>query len=389
MEKGRGVIKKSGLFFLLVCMLFIRGDTAFGVEVNSSTEIYTFNVTGCQANETSVGCAEAWIRFNCSIDNYAYIDYVDFEIDDVEYETDRNLAHFWYDWHKGVTTEDTNTEIEFQKVKIYDVSEGIAQYFPSIEVTHVCDACDYNVTVGDCNTSDLRVVEYIGDGSANCTSYNSTQSCDYCTPDWSVTSECLSNNTEYRTYSDANSCYGVTGLYSDSCDYSYADCNQWINCSFLTLDFECGYDEHPLIELTGNRIFWYCTMNDVSTEYKCISYVKEAGHTIQTNPQQKSYSTGLLSREQESREFFSAENGLVNPYFTTDNLKNNRTYIFGVECSSENGNIRTEQYVTPIYQDLDVIASRSLWLKDNTGYIVGGLIVVVFIFLIVYLVMPR
>jgi hypothetical protein len=135
MKKGGGVVKKGMLFFLLVCMLFISGDTAMGVEVNSSTEIYTFDVTGCQANVSSVGCAEAWIRFNCSISNYAYIDYVDFEIDDVEYETDRNLAHFWYDWHKGVTTEDTNTEIEFQKVKIYDVSEGIAQYFPSVEVT--------------------------------------------------------------------------------------------------------------------------------------------------------------------------------------------------------------------------------------------------------------
>lgn len=375
------------LIVLLFALMMI--PVAFGVEVNSSTEIYTFNVTGCQANETSVGCADAWIRFECNISNYAYIDYVDFEIDSIEHETDRNLNYFWYDWHKGITTEDVDTEIEFDKVKIYDVSEGISQYFPSISVDLLCDACDYNVTYGSCNPYDQRLVQYVGDGSANCTSYNVTESCDYCTPDWSITSDCLLNNTEFREYSDDNSCYSLTGLYSDSCDYEYTDCDTWISCSYLQDDLNCGYDENPLIELVGNRIFWYCSLEDTYIDANCISYVKEDNFVIQTNPQQKTFSTGLFSKEQETREFFTAENGLVNPYFTTDNLKTNRTYIFGVECSYEGGKSVEEHYVTPLYQDLDVVADRTLWVKQNTGFIIGILVVIAFIGILFIWVKPK
>jgi hypothetical protein len=372
-------MKKMWLAILMCLVLPI----AYGVQVNSSTEIYWFNVTECQANVSSVGCSAENIRMNCSISNYAFIDYVDFEIDDVYYESDQYNDHFWYDYYKPVTTVDTDTEIEWQKVKIYDVGTGVANFFPNIYIDHQCDACDYNVSYGTCNISDLRVVEYVGDGSANCTDYNATESCDYCTPLWSITSDCLVNNTEFREYSDANSCYALTGLYADSCDYSYTDCDTWINCSFLGVDFTCGYDANPLIEIAGNRIFWYCQLTNTSQDYNCISYVKQAGHTVQTNPQQKTFSTGLLSREQESREFFTAENGLVNPYFTTDNLKHNMTYIFGVECTSDNGRYTTEHYVTPLYENLDEIAYRGVWLRDNLGYVLGGLITLVVVVLII------
>ncbi len=353
-----------------------------GVEVNSSTEIYTFNITDCQANETSVGCVDAWIRFNCSISNYVYIDYTDYRIDNIDYVADRNLAHFWYDWHKGVTTVDIDTTIDFDRVIIYDVSDGIAQHFPSIEVTHQCDACDYNVSYGSCNISDQMLVTYAGDGSANCTDYNATESCDYCTPDWSITSDCLINNSEFREYSDGDSCYATTGLYEDSCDYWFTDCDTWIECSFLDDELDCGYDTVPLIEVTGNRIFWYCSPENTSVDYNCISYVKDGDMVVQTNPQQKTYSFGLLSlfsKEQEMREFFTASNGLVNPYFTTDNLKHNHTYVFGVECSYEDGKLTEEHYITPMYENLDVVAYRGVWVRQNAGFIFGGLIVVAII----------
>ncbi len=352
---------------------------ALGVEVNSSTEIYTFNITDCQANETSVGCPDAWIRFNCSISNYAYIDYVDFEIDSTEYLTNRNLAHFWYDFHKPITTIDTNTDIEFEKVKIYDVSAGIAQYFPSIEVTHICDACDYTISYGDCEITDQMNVTYTGDGSANCTSYNTTETCDYCTPDWEITSDCLINNTEFREYNDLNACFGLTGLASDTCNYWFADCDSWVECSFLEDDLDCGYDTVPLIEVVGNRIFWYCSPTNSSIDYSCISYVKDGEMVVQTNPQQKTFSSGIWGREQETREFFTAQNGLVNPYFTTDNLKHNRTYIFGVECSYDGGILTEEHYITPMYENLDVVAYRGVWVRNNAGFILGGLIVVAII----------
>lgn len=371
--------------WLIAIMVLFLLPLVQGVQVNSSTEIYWFNVTDCQANASSVGCAPEYIKLNCSISNYAYIDYVEFEVDDIYYEADQDYGHFWYDYYKPLTTVDTNAEIEWQKVQINDVGGGVANFFPSIEIDHVCDACDYNISYGTCNISDVRTVEYIGDGSANCTSYNTTESCDYCTPDWSITSDCLINNTEFREYSDAQSCYAVTGLYSDSCDYSFDDCDSWVSCSYLDTDFSCGYDENPLIEIAGNRIFWYCSI-DSEEDYQCISYVKQGSYTVQTNPQQKTYSLGLLSKEQETREFFTATNGLVNPYFTTDNLKHNTTYIFGVECSGEGGKMSTEHYVTPLYENLDELAYRGVWLKDNLGYVIGGAIVLILVVVVVSMV---
>lgn len=367
---------------LMILMLLLALPFVYGIEVNSSTEIYTFNVTGCQANETDVGCPDAWIRFSCSISNYVYIDYADYRIDGTDYTASRSDDHFWYDWHKGVTIEDTSTTIDFERGTIYDVSNGTALFFPSVNVSLECDACDYNITYHNCTLNDTRTVEYAGDGSPNCTSHNETENCDYCAPSWEITSDCLANNTELRTYYDSFGCYGITGLYSDSCGYTFPDCSQWINCSYLRQDMSCGYDSQPLIEIAGNRIFWYCSINETEESHHCISYVKEAGYTVQTNPQQKTFSSGIFAKEQETREFFTAQNGLVNPYFTTDNLKHNTTYIFGVECSSSGAKIVEEHYVTPMFENLDTFVYRGVWVRENVGYIIGGGIVLVLLVLI-------
>jgi hypothetical protein len=147
----------------------------------------------------------------------------------------------------------------------------------------------------------------------------------------------------------------------------------------------CGYDVNPLINLVGSRINWRCTINQTGN-YTCISYVKEQNATIQTNPQLSTFSSGAWAMEQESREYFSAQAGLVQPYFLTDGLKSNKTYVFGVLCSSGNGTLTTEHFVTPMYNSLDSLASRTMWLKDNIGYIIGGIILLLILIAVVMLV---
>jgi len=359
---------------ILAMLILTLIPIVYGIQVNSSTEIYSFNVANCQADTASLGCADAYVRFNCSIDNYAYIDYVDYRILGVDYPTQRQNDNFYLDWHKGVTTITTNTTITFDRGTIHDVGAGVSLFFPGVSVPLNCHACNYNISYDACQTDDTRLAHYVGDGMGNCTSFNSTESCDYCTPNWQINSTCDTNNTEFRQYTDPNNCFAITGLSTDSCSYTFADCDTPISCSYLKSDMTCDYDINPLINIVGNKIDWKCTIPNSSINYNCISYVKQGTDTIQTNPQQKTYSSGVVPVQQETREFFTATNGLVNPYFTTENLKPDIQYIFGVECSYPGGTLKSEHYVTPLYRSLEDVAYRGVWLKDNIGFIVGGAI---------------
>ncbi len=372
---------KNSIFIGILLLLIL--PIVYGIQVNSSTEIYTFEVTNCQANVSTIGCSAVDVRFSCNITPYAYIDWVQFRINDTDYTTSRSNEIFYYDWHKGITSSDTDEYIAFDRGRIRDISDGDALFFPNVSVHLVCDSCAYNITEGECQIDDTKVVQYVGDGSPNCTSYNQTEPCDYCTPDWEITSSCLENNTEFRQYQDNNVCFNLTGLYADSCDASFINCDTLIPCSYLTEDMECEYDINPLINIIGNKIYWKC-LSELSENYNCVSYVKEQGAIIQTNPQKTTYSTGLFTRQEETREFFTADKGLVQPYFTTENLKPNQTYVFGVQCSFENGTLKSEHYITPMYKNMEGVAFTGVWLKDNIGYIIGAFI---FLFILIELIM--
>lgn len=371
------------LFLLLVIPI------VSAIQVNSSTEIYSFEVLNCTSNTSTIGCPAESVRYSCNITPYAYIDYTYFRLNGTDHTASRSNEIFYYDWNKTTTGVDTDTYMTFERGQIHDIGDGDALFFPNISVHLLCDACNYNITQGPCLINNTRDVEYIGDGMGNCTSYNTTEFCDYCIPDWDVASSCLDNNTEFRQYSDVNSCYNITSLYSDSCSYSFIDCDTWLPCSFLGDDLNCDYDINPLINIAGNKIYWKCNIENGTSSYNCISYVKEQGAIIQSNPQQKIYSIGVVALPQETRQYFSADNGLVQPYFTTENLQSNKTYIFGVQCSNSNGSITAEKYVTPMYRDLDALASRSLWVSQNLGYIFGGVIFIIILIALIVVVRPR
>ena len=78
MKKGY----KAVISFIIL-MVTLYGVNA--VQVNSSTEIYTFTITNEQANPTSVGCPAQTIRFNATITPPAFIDYVTFRIESNNY----------------------------------------------------------------------------------------------------------------------------------------------------------------------------------------------------------------------------------------------------------------------------------------------------------------
>lgn len=376
-------------YLILLILVLIALPIVYGVQVNSSTYIYSFEVLNCQANVSNIGCAAEDVRFSCNITPYLYIDYTLFRINGTDHTTSRSNEIFYYDWHKGITSSDTDAYVGLDRGQIHDISGGDALFFPNASVHLVCDACDYNITSDPCQINDSHLVHYIGSGIGNCTSFNASEACDYCTPDWQITSSCLENNTEFRQYQDDNACYNITGLYLDSCDASFIDCDLWKPCNFLGDDMSCDFDVNPLINVGGNKIYWKCSITNATGDYNCVSYVKQAGAIIQTSPQQETFSSGIFARQQETREFFTADNGLVNPYFTTENLYPNITYVFGVQCSYANGTLKTEQYITPSYRSLEGVAYTGVWLKDNIGYLIGGFILLIIIIALILVVMQR
>jgi hypothetical protein len=286
---------------LIWCLVFLSIiPVVLGLQINSSTEIYSFNVTNCQTNVSTASCDPLDIRFSCDISNYNYIDYTTFRIAGVDYVSTQNLNNFYYDWHKGYTTNTTHSTINFQRGEVTDISTGKAYFYPTNTVSLDCVTCSRTSIIGSCDINDSRFVEYIGNEAENCSSFNTTESCDYCTPAWHITSTCGSNGTELRTYSDTNNCYSTTGLYSDNCDNTFADCNDEIACT-QDEGLTCKYDTHPLINIAGNKIYWYCSLSNASQTYSCLSYVKEDGFVTQTNPQQQSYSSGLVPFSQETK----------------------------------------------------------------------------------------
>jgi hypothetical protein len=374
---------------LIMALVLFVIPIAYGIQVNSSTEIYSFNVENCSANTSTIGCSPADVRFSCDITPYAYIDYTLLRINGSDYTASRLNESFYYDWHKGTTPSDTDTNISFSRGQIHDIGGGDALFFPNISVHLLCDACNYNISTDPCLINNTQIIHYVGDGSPNCSSYNDTQSCDYCVTNWQINSTCLDNNTEFRQYEDENACYGITGLYSDSCGASFIDCDTWLPCDFLSDDMNCDFDINPLINIVGNKIYWKCLIGNNTETYNCISYVKQQGAIIQTSPQQTTYSSGIISKAEETREYFTAQNGLVQPYFTTENLKTNITYVFGVECSSPTGTLRTEEYITPMYRNLDDVAYRTIWVKDNLGYLIGGIMFLIIAIAIILLVVNK
>jgi len=250
-----------------------------------------------------------------------------------------------------------------------------------------CEYSKVEYSVDDCTTTDLRNVTY-NITETNCSWHLTTEQeyCDYCEPDWDVwyinsSWQCMetSNGTmEYHTYFDYNFCYEDTGLYTDSCDYYYSDCNRYVPCSLYQQDFQCQFNEHPYIE--GQTTF-LCEVPEATQN--CYSYIRKGDNILQTNPEDqiRNKFTGLaiLEKPLDDQLYFQANAGLVKPYITNKNLYPDNQYVMGVKCTVQNGNnsevLTWEQPIEPEYKPFTWTLYRGLWLKENLGVIIGTVVV--------------
>ena len=256
-----------------------------------------------------------------------------------------------------------------------------------------------------------------------------------CIPNWSpVYEDCLINDTQFKYYNDINECgtneslpgdngtyvycnycsANITGPFYDpeECPYTglwveyyidenydaccvvtniSSDCsiltiytNETVNCTHLEGNIIIFADERPYLK---DKIHFYATIN-ISNATKCWSYVtSEDGKLLQTNPQRTEYSESLLFRkEEESRDYFEPVNGIVNAYYRKENLMSYQRFKLGIKCALDNGTIvNGEKWVTPEYDDLRRVTTRSAWgAREMSMLIITFVIVVCLIVFVVW-----
>ena len=155
-----------------------------------------------------------------------------------------------------------------------------------------------------------------------------------------------------------------------------------INCSSLTTNITIDIDSEPYI-VEINSFFAYIPIQYNSQVFKCISYVKDnENDVIQSNPQKvelRQAKIPIFRKRLETREFFDAQNGVVNAYFTYDDMVAYTEFILGVRCTSNQTDLTGEKCITPHYKELKEVGTRSVWAVENTEMLLILVLVIIVI----------
>lgn len=215
------------------------------------------------------------------------------------------------------------------------------------------------------------------------------QSCNFCSENIQVIdTECYDDGTAIqkfnRSYTDLNygSCCAVTGLISDChiLDFPYNEievrsCTSQFN---TTNTIDCNVETNAEYGVGNDKINWFCNINQTTeNNVTCISYVKDVNAGIvQTNPSYNNQSDTLITQSIEDRTSFMAENGLVQVYFTKDNLVfDKRDYIYGVKCSDGTTITEYQKISIPEYESVSAPITRFMWAKENASGLILGIII--------------
>jgi len=143
---------------------------------------------------------------------------------------------------------------------------------------------------------------------------------------------------------------------------------------------DCEYNPQPFFR---KKMHWLCTSNLTHNLLECGTMVMIENQIIQTNPDIKYVDEyGQVSS-------FKEENGLINAYFTKENMRVNRDYKWILECSG-NSIYYFNATVKPVYENYNIVADRLVWLKDNSAWVIGLMLLLVFgLLFIVFLIKRR
>lgn len=248
-----------------------------------------------------------------------------------------------------------------------------------------------------CFVNDTYIIQYYDRNNCNSTNYpynyGWVDNCNYCNEDLrQIRGDCI-NGTQEISWIDYNfySCCLVTNLSSD-CSILFSPFNEttYLPCFWENLSSDLGNLSCQVTPNLGINDKEYCIAHiplEYSNEsFKCIAYVLN-GYTneiLQTTPEYKEVSQTFfnLHPEAETRQYFTPANNIVNFYFTGKNLHPDNDYILTIECASSERILRSQMRFVPKYEDVSFVFFRTLWLMENTPYLIGGVIMLIILFLI-------
>jgi hypothetical protein len=160
-----------------------------------------------------------------------------------------------------------------------------------------------------------------------------------------------------------------------------------LNCSTLNTSISIDIDSEPYVNPT-TQFLAVLPEQYRSQSMKCLVYVKSVNNTIiQINPEKTEYSQvwiPLFSKPEETREFFSAQDGVVNAYITYRDLVAYTQFVLEVECISENTGDKVigQKCITPLFKGLENVGTRAVWGVQNADMLVIISVVVIIVIIV-------
>lgn len=355
------------------------------------------SIDSCYVTSTAFGCDEN-VTFICNVSDDILVENATFTIDGTDYVGIKNETQYYF------TLTDSGSKIENHTLDSVEVCDLFAQCtnesqtlwseftcilcnesWQPANITGICqlnDSVAQTLVYTDANACGTTINLPIDNGSVT------WQYCNYCVPDIQpVQGSCIAgirNNT--YTDNDYYACCALTGFVPD-CAVDYSPYNETTqeSCVDINNSMDCDTSSFAEFGFFEDKIYWVCEpqMNTGS----CLSYVLDSSvGVIQVNPQKKTKSNSFIAinSDTEERTSFEIENGLVNVYFTNENMVfDNREYGFKVVCS--NGNTTTEftELYNSEYENIKAPVTRWFWFRDNMFAVGLGLILTIFLIVLV------
>ena len=169
------------------------------------------------------------------------------------------------------------------------------------------------------------------------------------------------------------------------------------NVTATNLTIEMGNLSCQIQPNIGIRDKEYCIAHIpfqyLNESFKCLAIITrgQTCEVIQTTPEYKEVPQTFfnLYPNADTRQFFEPANSIVNFYYTGKNLNPDNDYVLTIECSSQERTLRSQMAFQIAYEDVSFVFFRTQWLMANAPYIIGGIILFIFLMITIIIILKN
>lgn len=296
-------------------------------------------ISNCNLNDTTPDC-DMSVELSCIVTDNIAMGNVIYQVNGSNLSTLMSVNNWSVVYNLSGAAESILYDWEY--VYATDSVGNLNTSDPALTFTYDCCIEDWQPSLGACLINDSQIKTYTDANSCGTVhdlpvDNGTYQACNYCSADLdkAAYSACYFNGTSAIrnfTWVDLNygSCCAITGINASDCIVDFSPYNEtgFEACILTEQDFVLELDTSLYFDfgiggLKSDKVYgkFYLNGTNPNATYKCISYVKtESNETIQTNPPYTKRAEGLsiIQKEIEDREYFTSEYGLGTVYWTED-----------------------------------------------------------------------